>query len=76
MLTLFLAFLPVTVAVGAATQSRELTFVFGTAWTIATAIVALLTTSTPCPRCSRQFFTGAITSHFWAPRCGHCGQEL
>jgi hypothetical protein len=76
MFALFVGFLPAAAAVETAAGSRELVFLFGAAWLVATAVVGLWTTYTPCPSCSSPFFSGSIASHFWAPRCGHCGQDL
>lgn len=76
MVALYLGFVPVTATVGAITGSRDITALLGAVWLVAASLVALWTSYTPCPSCSAPFFTGALPSQFWAPRCGHCGLEL
>lgn len=76
MFALILGFLPAMVGVATIAPSRGVGFFFGVLWLMATAVVVLWTSYSPCPNCSSPFFTGALASHLWAPRCGHCGQEL
>lgn len=76
MFVLILGFLPASLGIAAIAPSPGVGFLFGATWLAITAVVVLWTTYSPCPNCSSPFFTGALASHFWAPRCGHCGQEL
>ena len=76
MLALICGFLPATLGVASIAPSKRVALLFGAVWLVVTSVVMLWTSYSPCPNCSSAFFTGAPASHFWAPRCGHCGQEL
>lgn len=76
MLGMIFGFLPSTLGAAAIAPSRDFGLFFGAVWLVATGVAILRTSYSPCPNCSAPFFTGAVASHFWAPRCGHCGQEL
>lgn len=76
MLALIGGFVPATLGVATIAPSKGVVFLFGAVWLVATSVVMLWASFSPCPNCSAAFFTGALTSQFWAPRCGHCGQGL